>query len=78
MFLSNLFPGLYVFKNIAFLTMFSLLKADTQILTALGEDMADDGYQDIVNNDISSVVIETMHAKYADKLALKCMLSNLW
>ncbi|KAG6528396.1 hypothetical protein ZIOFF_010552 [Zingiber officinale] len=34
---------------------------------ALGEDLVDDGYQDVVNIDISSVLIETMQAKYAHK-----------
>ncbi|KAG6524568.1 hypothetical protein ZIOFF_014482 [Zingiber officinale] len=34
---------------------------------ALGEDLVDDGYQDVVNIDISSVLIETMQAKYSHK-----------
>ncbi|XP_042460327.1 EEF1A lysine methyltransferase 4-like [Zingiber officinale] len=38
---------------------------------ALGEDLVDDGYQDVVNIDISSVLIETMQAKYAHKSVLK-------
>ncbi|XP_074588922.1 uncharacterized protein LOC141844832 [Curcuma longa] len=53
------------------------LRLDHRILnigcgnSVLGEDMIDAGYQDVVNIDISSVLIETMQAKYADKLALK-------
>ncbi|WOK96065.1 methyltransferase-like protein 13 [Canna indica] len=39
--------------------------------SALGENMVDDGYQDIVNIDISSVVIEAMQKKYSDKPGLK-------
>ncbi|CAA7398549.1 unnamed protein product [Spirodela intermedia] len=34
--------------------------------SALGEEMVNDGYEDIVNIDISSVVIEAMKEKYAD------------
>ncbi|XP_074560503.1 uncharacterized protein LOC141816663 [Curcuma longa] len=33
--------------------------------------MVDDGYQDIVSIDLSSVVIEAMQTKYSDKLGLK-------
>lgn len=39
--------------------------------SALGEGMVDDGYQDVVNIDISSVVVEAMQEKYKDKPALK-------
>ncbi|XP_074568136.1 uncharacterized protein LOC141824706 [Curcuma longa] len=39
--------------------------------SALGESMVDDGYQDVVNIDISSVVIEAMQEKYSDKFGLK-------
>lgn len=39
--------------------------------SALGESMVDDGYVDVVNIDISSVVIETMQKKYHDKPGLK-------
>jgi ubiquinone/menaquinone biosynthesis C-methylase UbiE len=34
--------------------------------TAISEDMVCDGYQDIVNIDISAVVIEAMREKYKD------------
>jgi hypothetical protein len=37
-----------------------------------GEDMVDDGYQDVVNIDISSVVIDQMKKKYREKPQLKC------
>lgn len=36
--------------------------------------MVDDGYQDVVNIDISSVVIEQMKKKYHDKPQLKCII----
>ncbi|KAK8966943.1 hypothetical protein KSP40_PGU012452 [Platanthera guangdongensis] len=39
--------------------------------STLGEDMASDGYLDIVNIDISSVVVEAMRQKYEDKPELK-------
>ncbi|KAF0898076.1 hypothetical protein E2562_001743 [Oryza meyeriana var. granulata] len=41
--------------------------------SVFGENMVDDGYQDIVNIDISSVVIEQMKKKYRDKPHLKYM-----
>ncbi|RZC56058.1 hypothetical protein C5167_014905 [Papaver somniferum] len=41
---------------------------------AISEDMANDGFEDIVNIDISSVVIEAMQTKYQDIPALKCIL----
>jgi hypothetical protein len=43
-------------------------------VAVFGENMVDDGYQDVVNIDISSVVIEQMKKKYHDKPQLKCML----
>ncbi|KAK8952274.1 hypothetical protein KSP39_PZI004683 [Platanthera zijinensis] len=39
--------------------------------STLGEDMASDGYLDIVNIDISSVVVEAMRQKCEDKPELK-------
>nr|CAD1828611.1 unnamed protein product [Ananas comosus var. bracteatus] len=39
--------------------------------SSFGESMVDDGYQDIINIDISTVVIEAMQQKYKDKPALK-------
>ncbi|MQM08485.1 hypothetical protein Taro_041339 [Colocasia esculenta] len=35
--------------------------------SVLGEEMIDDGYKDVVNIDISSVVIEAMQKKYLDR-----------
>lgn len=37
----------------------------------ISEDMVNDGYQEIINIDISSVVIEAMHTKYHDLPQLK-------
>ncbi|KAG0475936.1 hypothetical protein HPP92_012777 [Vanilla planifolia] len=39
--------------------------------STLGEGMVSDGYQDVVNIDVSSVVIEAMCQKYEDKPELK-------
>lgn len=39
--------------------------------SALGEGMVNDGYEDVVNVDISSVVIEAMQKKYQDLPQLK-------
>ncbi|PKA54711.1 hypothetical protein AXF42_Ash000546 [Apostasia shenzhenica] len=39
--------------------------------STLGEGMVSDGYQDVVNIDISSVVVEAMQKKYHDKPELK-------
>lgn len=39
---------------------------------AFSEGMVDDGYEDVVNIDISSVVIDTMIKKYSDRPQLKC------
>lgn len=36
--------------------------------------MIADGYQDVVNIDISSVVVEAMRKKYQDKPQFKCIL----
>ncbi|XP_052164902.1 uncharacterized protein LOC127781880 [Oryza glaberrima] len=41
--------------------------------SVFGENMVDDGYQDIINIDISSVVIDQMKKKYRDKPHLKYM-----
>lgn len=38
----------------------------------MSEDMVKDGYEDIVNVDISSVAIEMMQTKYASVPQLKC------
>jgi len=39
---------------------------------AFSEGMVDDGYEDVVSIDISSVVIDTMIKKYSDRPQLKC------
>ncbi|XP_028767378.1 EEF1A lysine methyltransferase 4-like [Neltuma alba] len=41
--------------------------------SAFSEGMVDDGYEDVVNVDISSVVIEAMQNKYRDRSQLKYM-----
>jgi RAT1-interacting protein len=41
-------------------------------LAAISEDMVKDGYQNIMNIDISAVVVEAMTAKYKDIPQLKC------
>jgi len=43
------------------------------VIAAFSEGMADDGYEDIVNIDISSVVIEAMQKKYSNRPQLKCI-----
>jgi hypothetical protein len=40
----------------------------------MSEDMAADGYREIVNIDISSVLIEMMRKKYFDLPQLQCIL----
>lgn len=44
------------------------------IFPAFSEGMVEDGYEDVVNIDISSVVIEAMQKKYSDHPQLKCIL----
>lgn len=48
------------------------------MVTAFSEGMVDDGYEDVVNVDISSVVIEAMMKKYSNRPQLKCILIFLW
>lgn len=43
------------------------------IFAAFSEGMADDGYENVVNIDISSVVIDTMQKRYANRPQLKCI-----
>lgn len=35
--------------------------------------MVDDGYEEVINIDISSVVIEAMKKKYSNRSQLKCI-----
>lgn len=41
-------------------------------MAAFSEGMVSDGYEDVVNIDISSVVIEAMKRKYSNHPRLKC------
>lgn len=41
----------------------------------MSEDMVKDGYEDIMNVDISSVAIDMMRTKYEHIPQLKCILS---
>lgn len=43
----------------------------------MSEDMVSDGYEEIVNIDISSVVIEMMRKKYFNIPQLQCILDCL-
>lgn len=45
--------------------------------SAFSEGMVDDGYEDVVSIDISSVVIDAMVKKYSDRPQLKCNVSLL-
>lgn len=40
---------------------------------AFSEGMVDDGYEDVVSIDISSVVVQTMQSKYSNRPHLKCL-----
>lgn len=42
----------------------------------MSEDMVKDGYEDIINVDISSVAIDMMRRKYENIPQLKCILLN--
>lgn len=48
------------------------------MVAAFSEDMADDGYEDIVNIDISSVAIEAMQKKHSNHPQLKCILNIIY
>lgn len=56
-------------NNFCFLMGMFLLNA----VTAFSEGMVGDGYEDVVNIDISSVVIEAMKKKYSNRPQLKCI-----
>lgn len=43
------------------------------MFAAFSEGMVDDGYTDVVNVDISSVVIDAMKKKYINRPQLKCI-----
>lgn len=57
-----------LFRSLFFLTN------RTPYFAVFSEDMVNDGYEDVVNVDISSVVIEAMQAKYSNRQQLKCIL----
>lgn len=43
------------------------------VFAAFSEGMVDDGYMDVFNVDISSVVIDAMKKKYSNRPQLKCI-----
>ena len=48
---------------------------ETPLFAVFSEDMVNDGYEDVVNVDISSVVIQAMQTKYSTlQQRLKCIL----
>lgn len=47
-------------------------------LLVISEDMVKDGFEDIMNIDISSVAIEMMKKKYESVPQLKCILTNCY
>lgn len=67
--------------DLFFLLLFSLFKFRLYffrvkiVVAAFSEGMSDDGYGDLVNIDISSVVVQAMRLKYSDRPRLKCILS---
>ena len=68
------FPSIFC---VFFITMHSYQfqeKIFCELFAAFSEGMVDDGYGDVVNIDISSVVIEAMQNKYRDRPHLKCIL----
>lgn len=44
------------------------------LFAAFSEGMVDDGYDNVVNIDISSVAIQTMRQRYSNRPQLKCIL----
>jgi len=61
-----------LFFFLIFFFFFLLLFFGCVKLAAISEDMVKDGYQNIMNIDISAVVVEAMTAKYKDIPQLKC------
>lgn len=51
-----------------------LIQFSSLMPVVMSEDMVTDGYVEIVNIDISSVVIEMMRKKYFDVPQLQCIL----
>lgn len=54
----------------------SVFSVFLSMIAAFSEGMVNDGYREVVNIDISSVVIEAMRRKYSDRPQLKCILRN--
>lgn len=50
-----------------------LLSGYMFVSAAFSEGMVDDGYDEVVNIDIASVVIEAMQKKYSSRPQLKCI-----
>lgn len=56
--------------------LYSISKLMVSIcLLVISEDMVNDGFEDIMNVDISSVAIEMMRKKYENVPQLKCILT---
>lgn len=48
------------------------------MIAAFSEGMVNDGYREVVNIDISSVVVESMQRKYNDRPQLKCIFCKFY
>ena len=48
------------------------------MIAAFSEGMVNDGYKEVVNIDISSVVIQAMQRKYSDRPQLKCIFCKFY
>lgn len=57
--------------------LISLIYYLSFILAAFSEGMVEDGYDEVVNIDISSVVIDAMQNKYSNCPQLKCIFDKL-
>lgn len=55
---------------------FLIKLVESIFLVVMSEDMVKDGYEDIMNIDISSVAIDLMRKKYEHVPQLKCILYN--
>lgn len=66
---------LFIYKKIWNIYLFSFVpKVEGFYPAVMSEDMVQDGYEEIMNIDISSVVIEMMRKKYANAPQLQCIL----
>lgn len=57
--------------------VFSLMWIQLFLSAAFSEGMVDDGYNEVINIDISSVVIEAMQKKYLNCPQLKCIFHGI-